>query len=64
MQAIPMVAGLAARSLQDAFVLVQPEIVRLGDDVLFRGSVRSGRAQNSKDPAGAANAGPRRSARL
>ena len=64
MQAIPMVAGSAARSLQDAFVLVQPEIVRLGDDVLFRGSVRSGRAQNSKDPAGAANAGPRRSARL
>lgn len=64
MQAIPMVAGVAARSLQDAFVLVQPEIVRLGDDVLFRGSVRSGQAQMSKDPAGAANAGPRRSARL
>jgi diaminohydroxyphosphoribosylaminopyrimidine deaminase/5-amino-6-(5-phosphoribosylamino)uracil reductase len=44
MQAIPMVAGRAARSLEDAFVLVQPEIVRLGDDVLFRGSVRTGRA--------------------
>jgi diaminohydroxyphosphoribosylaminopyrimidine deaminase/5-amino-6-(5-phosphoribosylamino)uracil reductase len=64
MQAIPMVAGAAARSLQDAFVLVQPEIVRLGDDVLFRGSIRSGRAKIPKDPAGAANAGPRRSARL
>jgi diaminohydroxyphosphoribosylaminopyrimidine deaminase / 5-amino-6-(5-phosphoribosylamino)uracil reductase len=64
MQAIPMVAGAGARSLQDAFVLVQPEIVRLGDDVLFRGSVRCGQAQMSKDPAAAAKAGPRRSARL
>lgn len=46
MQAIPMVAGVAARSLPDAFVLVQPEIVRLGDDVLFRGLVRVGRPGN------------------
>ena len=44
MQAIPMVAGSSARSLQDAFVLVQPEIVRLGDDVLFRGAVQTGHA--------------------
>jgi diaminohydroxyphosphoribosylaminopyrimidine deaminase/5-amino-6-(5-phosphoribosylamino)uracil reductase len=44
MQAIPMVAGVAARSLRDAFVLEQLEIVRLGDDVLFRGSVRVRRA--------------------
>lgn len=62
-QAIPMVAGNAPRRLTDAFVLVQPEIVRLGDDVLFRGAVNVGRAQISKDPA-AANAGPRRSTRL
>ena len=64
MQAIPMVAGTAARRLQDAFVLVQPEIVRLGDDVLFRGPVATGHAQISKDPAATAKAGPRRSTRL
>jgi diaminohydroxyphosphoribosylaminopyrimidine deaminase/5-amino-6-(5-phosphoribosylamino)uracil reductase len=64
MQAIPMVAGTAARRLQDAFVLVEPEVVRLGDDVLFRGAVHTGPAQMSKDPAAAAKAGPRRSSRL
>jgi diaminohydroxyphosphoribosylaminopyrimidine deaminase/5-amino-6-(5-phosphoribosylamino)uracil reductase len=64
MQAIPMVAGTSARRLQDAFVLVHPEVVRLGDDVLFRGAVNTGPAQMSKDPAAAAKAGPRRSTRL
>jgi diaminohydroxyphosphoribosylaminopyrimidine deaminase / 5-amino-6-(5-phosphoribosylamino)uracil reductase len=64
MQAIPMVASAKPRGLPEAFVLVQPEIVRLGDDVLFRGSVRSGPAKISKDPAVAAKAGPRRSRRL
>jgi diaminohydroxyphosphoribosylaminopyrimidine deaminase/5-amino-6-(5-phosphoribosylamino)uracil reductase len=46
MQAIPMVAGTSARTLPDAFVLEQPEIVRLGDDVLFRGLLRVGRTGN------------------
>lgn len=41
-QAIPMVAGTTARSLRDAFVLAQPEIVRFGDDVLFRGCIHDG----------------------
>ena len=64
MQAIPMVAGTTARSLPDAFVLVQPEIVRLGEDVLFRGAVNNGRAQMPKDHAVAGKPGPRRSTRL
>lgn len=64
MQAIPMVAGTRARSLPDAFVLVEPEIVRLGDDVLFRGAIEQGRAQLPKDHAAAGKPGPRRSTRL
>ena len=47
-QAIPMVAGTAARLLADAYVLLEPEIVRLGDDVLFRGRIRDGKNGHTK----------------
>jgi hypothetical protein len=42
-----MVAGAAARSLAAAYVLMEPEIVRLGQDVLFRGRISDGSSKKT-----------------
>jgi diaminohydroxyphosphoribosylaminopyrimidine deaminase/5-amino-6-(5-phosphoribosylamino)uracil reductase len=64
MQAIPLVASNVPRSLTAAFVLAPPEVVRLGDDVLFRGDISIAQAPSKTSSQAAAKAGPRRSPRL
>jgi diaminohydroxyphosphoribosylaminopyrimidine deaminase/5-amino-6-(5-phosphoribosylamino)uracil reductase len=64
MQAIPLVASNVPRSLTAAFVLERPEVVRLGDDVLFRGDISIVQAAAPSRSAGAAKAGPRKTTRL
>lgn len=64
MQAIPLVASHVPRSLTAAFVLAPPEVVRLGDDVLFRGDISIAQAPPETSGRAAAKAGPRRSPRL
>lgn len=36
---VPLAAGTAARTLQDAFRLAQPTVIRCGNDVLFQGDL-------------------------
>jgi diaminohydroxyphosphoribosylaminopyrimidine deaminase/5-amino-6-(5-phosphoribosylamino)uracil reductase len=64
MQAIPLVASNVPRSLTAAFVLAPPEVVRLGDDVLFRGDISIAQAPSGTTRKAAAKAGPRRTPRL
>ena len=64
MQAIPLVASDVPRSLANAFVLAQPEVVRLGDDVLFRGDISILQADAPSRSGAAAKAGPRKTTRL
>jgi len=64
MQAIPLVASHVPRTLPGAFVLARQEVVRLGDDVLFRGDISILQAAERARPGTAAKAGPRQATRL
>ncbi|MEY4514968.1 MAG: hypothetical protein RLZZ450_7090, partial [Pseudomonadota bacterium] len=58
MQAIPLVASQTPRTLAAAFTLPNPEIVRCGNDVLFRGDL-SGIESAQPTRRSASKAGPR-----
>jgi diaminohydroxyphosphoribosylaminopyrimidine deaminase/5-amino-6-(5-phosphoribosylamino)uracil reductase len=59
-QGYPLAAGTLAQSLAAACVIEQPEIVRLGDDVLVRGPVRFPKRAKRR----VTKAGPRKAATL
>jgi diaminohydroxyphosphoribosylaminopyrimidine deaminase / 5-amino-6-(5-phosphoribosylamino)uracil reductase len=57
---LPLSAGESARRLDQAFVLQQPEVVRLGDDVLIRGDLKSTTVTAHARTRAAARTGPSR----
>lgn len=59
-QGYPLAAGTQPQTLAAAYVIEQPEIMRLGDDVLFRGPVSFAKRAQPR----VTKAGPRRAARL
>jgi diaminohydroxyphosphoribosylaminopyrimidine deaminase/5-amino-6-(5-phosphoribosylamino)uracil reductase len=65
-QALPLAAGQSPRRLDQAFVLDAPEVVRLGDDVLVRGDLKSATvpAAQPHGPAARSRSGPRRGTTL